>query len=109
MYSPVRVGSISGAALGPMAVVPEEQRRGIGTKLVEAGTDQLTGSGCPLIVVVGHPEFYPRFGFRPASPNGITCQWDVPDDVFMVLSLDDAQMARAVGVAVYRPEFRTVE
>ena len=109
MYSPLRIGSVDGAALGPMAVVPEEQGHGIGTKLVEVGNDHLARNGCPCIVVLGHPKFYPRFGFRPASAYGITCEWEVPDDVFMVLALDDTQMARAVGAAVYRPEFSTVE
>jgi putative acetyltransferase len=109
MYSPARIGSVDGAALGPMAVVPEEQGHGIGTKLVEGGNDQLARSGCPFIVVVGHPKFYRRFGFRPARLHEITCEWELPDDVFMVLSLDDVQMARAVGAAVYRPEFNTVE
>lgn len=105
MYSPARVGSVQGAALGPMAVVPEEQRRGVGTRLVEEGNDRVARQGCPLIVVVGHPAFYPRFGFRPASVYGVTCAWELPDDVFMVLALDDTQMAAAAGVAEYRPEF----
>jgi putative acetyltransferase len=109
MYSPVRVGSVTGAALGPMAVLPERQRRGIGTKLVEAGNDRLRLSGCPLVLVLGHPTFYPRFGFRPARPSGITCAWQVPDDVFMVLILDGTRTAQAAGAAVYRPEFSTIE
>jgi putative acetyltransferase len=92
-----------------MAVVPEKQKHGVGTKLVEMGNDRLARNGCPCIVVVGHPKFYPRFGFRPGSRYGITCEWPVPDDVFMVLALDDTQMSRAVGAAVYRPEFSTVE
>ena len=108
MYSPARVGSFHGAALGPMAVLPDEQRHGIGTKLVKAGNDRLARSGCPFVVVVGHAEFYPRFGFRPASTYGITCEWDVPDDVFMALMLNDTQMA-AAGPAEFRREFSTVE
>lgn len=107
MYSPIRAGSVVGAALGPMAVVPEEKGHGIGSKLVAVGNDHLARSGCPFIVVVGHPTFYPRFGFRPASAYGITCEWDVPDEAFMVLALDEAQMPSAVGVAQYRPEFTT--
>lgn len=108
LYSPARIGSVEGAALGPMAVIPERQGHGIGTKLAEAGNDYLARSGCPYIVVVGHPQFYPRFGFRPASTYGIRCEWDVPDDAFLVLALDDTQMTAAVGVAVYRSEFTTV-
>lgn len=105
MYSPVHIGQVEGSALGPMAVDPEVQRRGIGTKLVEAGNGRLRRTGCPYIVVVGHPEFYPRFGFRPARPLGITCEWEVPDDVFMILVLDETEMSGATGRAAYRPEF----
>jgi len=105
MYSPIHIGQVEGSALGPMAVTPEVQRRGIGTKLVEAGNARLREHGCPFVIVVGHPEFYPRFGFRPARSLGITCEWDVPDDVFMILVLDETTMSGVTGQAVYRPEF----
>ena len=87
IYSPASVGEmVEGAALGPMAVLPEHQRQGIGSKLVEAGNRKIRDEGYPFIIVVGHPEYYPRFGFRPASKYGIKCEWDVPDDVFMFCS-----------------------
>ncbi len=105
LYSPVRVGKVEGSGLGPMAVDPEVQRRGIGTTLVEAGNARLREGGCPCVVVLGHPEFYPRFGFRPARPLGITCEWDVPDDVFLILVFNEATMSGVTGKAVYRPEF----
>jgi putative acetyltransferase len=105
LYSPVRVGEVEGSALGPMAVDPEVQRHGIGTQLVEAGNARLRERGCPYVVVVGHPVFYPRFGFRPARPLGITCEWEVPDDVFLILVFDEATMSGVTGMAAYRPEF----
>lgn len=106
MYSPLSVGGeITGAALGPMAVVPEHQRQGIGSKLVEAGNRKLKDTGCPFIIVVGHANYYPRFGFRPASTQGIKCEWEVPDDVFMLLVLDQAKMQGVSGLAKYRHEF----
>ena len=105
LYSPLTVNEVEGAALGPMAVSPEHQRQGIGSKLVEAGNERLKQSGVPFVVVVGHPSFYPRFGFRPASTHGITCEWELPDDVFMVSILDDSKVANISGVARYRPEF----
>ena len=107
MYSPLSVSEVDGAALGPMAVLPEHQRQGIGSTLVEAGNRRLKESGCPFIIVVGHANFYPRFGFKPASACGITCEWEMPDDVFMVLALDHAKMAGVSGLAKYRPEFST--
>jgi putative acetyltransferase len=108
MYSPLAVGQITGAGLGPMAVLPECQRQGIGAKLIDAGNRQLKDDGCPFIVVVGHPEYYPRFGFKPARAQGIACEWEVPDDVFMVLVLDPGKMQGVSGLAKYRREFSGV-
>lgn len=98
-------GTVTGAALGPMAVHPEFQRRGIGAKLIEAGAGLLQKHGCPFIIVLGHPEYYPRFGFEPASSRSIACEWDVPDEAFMLLILDRAKMKNVSGMARYRPEF----
>jgi putative acetyltransferase len=108
MYSPVSVGEVMGAGLGPMAVLPEHQRRGIGSRLVEAGNRKLKDAGCPFIVLVGHPNYYPRFGFRPARTHGILCKWEIPDDAFILLVLDDAKMQNVSGLAKYRDEFSSV-
>ena len=58
--------------------------------------------------LVGHPEFYPRFGFRPASQFGVLCEWPVPDDVFMMMVLNESRMAGVTGLAKYRSEFSTI-
>ena len=109
IYSPLTIGeTVSGVALGPMAVVPEYQRQGIGTKLVDAGNQKIKDAGHPFIIVVGHAEYYPRFGFRPASEYGIKCEWDVPDEVFMLLVLNESKMQGASGLAKYRDEFSIV-
>lgn len=108
LYSPVTLNKIEGAGLAPMAVLPAHQRQGIGSELVEAGNRRLAQSGCPFIIVVGHPHFYPRFGFKPASTLGITCEWELPDDVFMVLVLEPSKMAGVSGEARYRAEFSSV-
>lgn len=108
MYSPITVGEVTGAALGPMAVDPEHQRQGIGSKLVQAGNLKLKDAGWPFIIVLGHPNFYPRFGFKPAVTLGITCEWEVPDDLFMVLVLDQEKMQGVSGLANYRHEFSSV-
>jgi len=110
VYSPITIaGRLEGAALGPMAVRPERQGNGIGAALVRAGNAALEGEGCPFIIVLGHPEYYPRFGFRPASEHRVSCQWAVPDEVFMLLVLDQARMAGVSGEARYRPEFSSDE
>ena len=109
MYSLLTVAeNADGVALGPMAVVPEYQRQGIGTKLIEVGNRKIKDAGYPFIIVVGHADYYPRFGFRPASEYGIKCEWNVPDEVFMLLVLNEAKMQGASGLAKYRHEFSTV-
>ena len=108
MYSPLSIGEVTGAGLGPMAVLPAYQRQGIGSRLVRAGNRKLNEAGCPFIVVVGHAEYYPRFGFKPARTHRVQCEWDVPDNVFMISILDPAQMRHVSGLAKYRPEFSIV-
>jgi putative acetyltransferase len=109
MYSPVSVGGdVTGGALGPMAVLPEYQRQGIGSQLVEAGNRKLKDAGCPFVILVGHASFYPRFGFTPASTHGIKCEWEVPGETFMLLVLDEAKMQGVSGLARYRHEFSSV-
>ena len=105
MFSPITVGELTGAALAPMAVLPEYQRQGVGSKLIEAGTQKLTDAGCPFIIVLGHADYYPRFGFKPARTLGIKCEWEVPDEAFMVLVLDREKMQGVSGLAKYRQEF----
>lgn len=102
MFSPVTIGEMTGAGLGPMAVVPERQRQGIGSDLVTASLQRLRRAACPFVVVLGHPAFYPRFGFRTASAYGISCEWPVPDEAFMVMVMDVPQMQTVKGLARYR-------
>jgi putative acetyltransferase len=104
MYSPATIAEVVGAGLAPMAVLPEHQRQGIGSKLIETGTQELKDAGLPFIIVLGHPNYYPRFGFKPAGIFGIKCEWDVPDDAFMLLVLDQSKMHNVSGLARYRDE-----
>jgi putative acetyltransferase len=110
LFTPVIVESaarrVVGMGLAPMAVLPDRQRQGIGSQLVTRGLDILRERGCPFVVVVGHPEYYPRFGFERASTRGLASQWDgMPDAAFMVLVLNARAMADVSGVATYRDEF----
>ena len=100
--------SIAVAGLAPMAVLPEHQRRGIGSALVRAGLDSCREHGYRAVVVLGHPEFYPRFGFTPAAARGLTCEWPVPPEAFMTIELEPGALAGARGVVRYRPEFAAV-
>jgi len=99
-------GVISGMGLAPMAVLPEYQRKGIGSKLIASALAVLRDRQCPFAIVLGHPEYYPRFGFEPASKYGIKSQWEgIPDEAFMILALDESTMQGISGVARYRDEF----
>jgi putative acetyltransferase len=113
LFTPVVIenagGRVVGMGLAPMAVIPDRQRHGIGSLLARRGLDILRDRGCPFVVVVGHPEYYPRFGFESASAHGLTSQWEgIPDRAFMVLVLDAHAMAGITGVASYRDEFNEV-
>lgn len=111
-FSSVRVESEADefAALGlaPMAVLPEFQNRGIGSKLVRRGLEECRRLGHEIVVVLGHPEYYPRFGFVPAIRKGLSCEYPVPDEVFMVLELSEGALAGRRGVVKYGPEFGDV-
>ena len=109
LFSPVKIESVDrtiwGMGLAPMAILPKYQRQGIGSELIRTGILRLKRKGCPFVIVLGHAEYYPRFGFKPASDYGIRSEWDVPDEVFMILVLNESDIRGTAGVAMYRPEF----
>jgi putative acetyltransferase len=110
LFTPVTVETktrtIKGMGLAPMAAMPECQRQGIGSQLVKAGLDEIERAGYPFVIVLGHPEYYPRFGFTPASRYRIVSEYqDVPDGAFMILVFNEIALRDASGVAKYRPEF----
>jgi putative acetyltransferase len=114
LFTPVVIDStgrrVEGMGLAPMAVLPGRQRQGIGSSLVRRGLEMLRERGCPFIVVVGHPQYYPRFGFDRAAGHGLESEWEgIPEDAFMVLILDAAAMSGVSGVARYRREFSELE
>jgi len=99
-------GGLTGMGLAPMAVLPSHQRQGIGSLLVRHGLEHLRQTGCPFIIVLGHPEYYPRFGFELASHYKLSSQWDgVPDEAFMVVVFDRDALPKAGGIARYRGDF----
>ena len=91
-----------------MAVRPERQRQGIGSKLVREGLRACKQEGVQAVVVLGHPEYYPRFGFRPAETFGLRSEYDVPSEVFMALELKRGALEDVEGVVTYHAAFGSV-
>lgn len=74
--------------LAPVSVLPEFQKQGIGGKLIESGHRKSKEPGFQSVILIGHPEYYPRFGYKTASGWGIKTQYELPsDDVFMAVEL----------------------
>lgn len=108
-FSPVTITSgtaaVSALGLAPMAVVPARQRRGIGTGLIKYWLETLADEKDNLVVVVGHEEYYPRFGFQRGKRFGIQWEHEVPDEAFMVLELRPGALAEIQGTVHYHPAF----
>jgi putative acetyltransferase len=111
-FSPVAVESGGGAwaalGLGPMAVLPERQGRGVGSELVRAGLNECPRLGHEVVFVLGHARYYPRFGFTPAAVKGIECEFPGHEESFMVVELRPGAIAGRKGLVRYSPEFRGV-
>ena len=108
LFSPVTVGGRAFVALGPMAVVPEQQRSGVGSALVRAGIDACRARGDAAIFVLGHAEYYPRFGFVPAGPKGLHYKCEDFDPHFFVLELADGALEGVRGFVEFDPAFDSV-
>jgi putative acetyltransferase len=95
--------------LAPLAVLPDRQRQGIGSLLIQYSLQECARLGCKAVVVLGHPAYYPKFGFVPAKGKGLKCEYTVPDEAFMVLELAMGSLKGCSGIVKYRPEFGELE
>jgi putative acetyltransferase len=110
LYSalPIEAGGevITGAALAPVAVRPERQGAGIGSALIRRGLEVCRERGCAAVVVLGHPDYYPRFGFSAERAAGLTAPYSGP--ALMALELVPGSLARG-GTVRYAPPFAELE
>ena len=109
-FSPVVIesglSSFEAIALAPMAVLPAYQRKGIGSQLVRAGLKECQRLGHDIVVILGHPDYYPRFGFVLAKTKGIDCEFKAPEEAWMILELREGALAGRRGIVKFQPEFR---
>jgi putative acetyltransferase len=91
-----------------MAVLPSLQQSGIGSQLVRTGLQRATELGYGSVIVLGHPRYYPKFGFAPASRWGITTAYEVPDEAFMAIELKPGALEGRAGAVVYPDAFGEV-
>lgn len=104
LFSRIRIETpaavLPALTLAPLAVLPALQRRGIGSALMTAGLARCRELGHRVVVLFGHPEYYPRFGFERASLHGLRAPFDAPDEAFMVCGLDAGALQDIAGMVV---------
>ncbi len=112
IFSPVSIESPAGKfpalGLGPLAVIPSCQKRGVGGALIQAGVETCRIAGHPAVVLVGHPGYYRRFGFVAAAALGLTSEFEVAEEYFLVLELEPGALRGKGGTVFYQPEFHLV-
>jgi len=109
LLSPIHIekgaSSSPALALAPVAVLPGYQKQGIGSLLVEGGLRRCRELGHSIVIVIGEPSFYSRFGFTPARARGLEAPFPVPDEAFMVLDLTGGALGGIAGMVCYPPSF----
>ncbi len=112
LFTPVDlIGDDSGLkiiGLAPMSVLPKFQKKGIGSQLIKTGIENCSTQGYDAVVVLGHPEYYPRFGFVSSIKYGIKSEYDAPEDAFMVLELKENSLKDKNGIIKYHAAFGSV-
>ena len=108
-FSPVTVNGLDVAAVGlaPVSVLPEFQKQGIGSELIRAGLQTCREAGFRIVVILGEPDFYQRFGFQPAHRAGLENEYQVRDE-FMVLELEPSSLNGVSGLVRYGDEFSSL-
>lgn len=97
--------AVESLAMAPVSVIPEAQMKGIGKSLIEEGLKKAQALGYQSVIVLGHPTYYCKFGFKKASLWGIKAPFDVPDDAFMAIELKEDALHGVSGVVEYPSVF----
>jgi predicted N-acetyltransferase YhbS len=105
LFTKMKIGDHPSLALAPVAVLPEYQKQGAGGELIREGHRIAKELGYRSVIVVGHPDYYPRFGYHLASQWKITAPFEVPDEAFMALELVEGGLTGVSGMIAYAPEF----
>ncbi|MCA1023753.1 GNAT family N-acetyltransferase [Halobacillus litoralis] len=105
LLTKIAVGESVSLALAPAAVHPERQKEGIGTMLITKALAAARSLGFSSAIVLGHPDYYPRFGFQPASQWGIEAPFDVPEEAFMAVELHPGALKNVNGIVRYSQPF----
>lgn len=92
--------------LAPMAVAPAHQRKGAGSALIRAGLERCKQLGADAVFVLGHPNYYPRFGFQPSARFGVRSDYDVPEGTFLAIELRPGSLHGVNGIVHYHEAFR---
>lgn len=104
MFTKIKVGNTTQLTLAPVSVLPEFQGKGIGTKLIEAGHEIAKRMGFEFLILIGHSSYYPRFGYSSAAKFGIQAPFEVPEECFMAMNLQEKKTTLD-GVVEYAREF----
>jgi len=105
MFTKMKIGVHPALTLAPVAVLPEYQKQGIGGKLIVEGHRIARELGHSVVILVGHADYYPRFGYTPAGIKNIQAPFEVPEDAFMVLELREDGLKGVSGMIEFAPEF----
>lgn len=113
LFFPIKIKSAGGKgkdtiSLAPLAVLPDFQNQGIGGELIKEGLKACQKNGYDSVVVLGHPEYYPKFGFEPTGKWGIRDPFGAPAEAFMALELKRGSLEDISGIAEYPEEFNDV-
>ncbi|QUW23802.1 N-acetyltransferase [Sporosarcina sp. Marseille-Q4063] len=105
LLSKIKINKAESLALAPVSVLPEYQNQSIGGLLISEALKEAEVLGYNSVVVLGHPEYYPKFGFKKASLWGITAPFEVPDEAFMAIELSENTLSGVSGVVEYPSVF----